>query len=60
MVVFEGKESKAMADQLSSAIKERLFLRASILSQEEMARSRDRHQGSTGHPLEGNGVNSLS
>ena len=35
-VVFEGKKSKAMADQLATVSKERLFKRASILSQEDM------------------------
>jgi mRNA interferase MazF len=35
-VVFEGKESKAMADQLATVSKERLFKRAGILSQEDM------------------------
>ena len=35
-VTFEGKESKAMADQLATVSKERLFKRAGILSQEDM------------------------
>ena len=35
-VVFEGKESKAMADQLATVSKERLFGRAGILSEEDM------------------------
>lgn len=35
-VAFEGKESKAMADQLATVSKERLFRRAGILSQEDM------------------------
>ena len=35
-VIFEGKESKAMADQLATVSKERLFKRAGILSQEDM------------------------
>jgi mRNA interferase MazF len=35
-VVFEGKESKAMADQLATVSKERLFLRAGTLSQSDM------------------------
>ena len=35
-VAFEGKESKAMADQLATVSKERLFKRAGILSQEDM------------------------
>ena len=36
VVVFERKESKAMADQLATVSKERLFKRAGILSQEDM------------------------
>ncbi|MDO8717296.1 MAG: type II toxin-antitoxin system PemK/MazF family toxin [Dehalococcoidales bacterium] len=36
LVVFEGKESKAMADQLATVSKARLFRRADILSQEDM------------------------
>lgn len=36
VVVFEGKESKAMADQLATASKARVFRRAGILSQEDM------------------------
>ena len=35
-VVFEGKESKAMADQLATVSKGRLFRRADTLSQEDM------------------------
>jgi mRNA interferase MazF len=35
-VIFEGKKSKAMADQLVTVNKERLFKRAGILSQEDM------------------------
>jgi Growth inhibitor len=35
-IVFEGKESKAMADQLATVSKERLFQRAGVLSQEDM------------------------
>lgn len=35
-VIFEGKRSKAMADQLATVSKERLFKRAGILSQEDM------------------------
>ena len=35
-VAFEGKASKAMADQLATVNKERLFRRAGILSQEDM------------------------
>jgi mRNA interferase MazF len=37
-VTFEGKQSKAMADQLATVSKERLFRRAGILSQEDMFR----------------------
>ena len=36
LVVFDGKESKAMADQLATVSKSRLFRRAGILSQEDM------------------------
>jgi mRNA interferase MazF len=36
IVDFEGKESKAMADQLATVSKSRLFKRASILSGEDM------------------------
>lgn len=35
-VVFEGKKSKAMADQLATVSKERLFRRGGILSQDDM------------------------
>jgi mRNA interferase MazF len=35
-VVFEGKQSKAMADQLATVSKVRLFRRAGILSAEDM------------------------
>lgn len=35
-VIFEGKESKAMADQLATVSKERLFRRAGILSKDDM------------------------
>ena len=38
VVVFGGKESKAMADQLATVSKARLFRRADILSQEDMRR----------------------
>jgi len=38
IVVFQGKESKAMADQLATVSKARLFRRADILSQEDMRR----------------------
>jgi mRNA interferase MazF len=36
VVVFKGKESEVMADQLATVSKERLFRRAGILSQEDM------------------------
>jgi len=36
LVVFEGKRSKAMADQLATVSKTRLFRRAGILSVEDM------------------------
>lgn len=36
LVVFEGKKSKAMADQLATVSKTRLFRRAGILSVEDM------------------------
>jgi mRNA interferase MazF len=36
VVFFQGKESKAMADQLATVSKERLFRRADILSQDDM------------------------
>ncbi|MGD0485925.1 MAG: type II toxin-antitoxin system PemK/MazF family toxin [Syntrophorhabdales bacterium] len=35
-VVFEGKESKATADQVATVSKERLFKRAGTLSEEDM------------------------
>ena len=35
-VVFEGKESKAMADQLATVSKARLFRRAGLLSPDDM------------------------
>jgi mRNA interferase MazF len=35
-VTFEGKESKAMADQLATVSKLRLFKRAGLLSEEDM------------------------
>ena len=38
VVVFEGKENKAMADQLATVSKERLFRRAGVLSQEDMCK----------------------
>jgi mRNA interferase MazF len=36
LVTFEGKESKAMADQLATVRKSRLFRRAGVLSQDDM------------------------
>jgi len=38
LVTFDGKESKAMADQLATVSKSRLFKRASVLSEEDMLR----------------------
>ncbi len=38
LVVFEGKESKAMADQLAIVSKIRLFKRAGVLSANDMQR----------------------
>jgi len=38
LVIFEGKESKAMADQLATVSKLRLFKRAGVLSEEDMRR----------------------
>jgi mRNA interferase MazF len=38
LVIFEGKESKAMADQLATVSKSRLFKRAGFLSEEDMRR----------------------
>ena len=35
-VAFEGKKSKAMADQLATVSKERLFRRAGVLSVSDM------------------------
>jgi mRNA interferase MazF len=37
-VVFDGKERKAMADQLATVSKSRLFQRAGILSQKDMGK----------------------
>ena len=37
-MIFEGKESKAMADQLATVSKLRLFKRAGFLSEEDMRR----------------------
>ncbi len=36
LVVFKGKESKAMADQLATVSKMRLFKRAGVLSEADM------------------------
>jgi mRNA interferase MazF len=36
LVVVEGKESKAMADQLATVSKDRLFRQAGILSSADM------------------------
>ncbi len=36
LVLFEGKDSKAMADQLTTVSKARLFKRAGMLSAEDM------------------------
>lgn len=36
LVILNGKESKAMADQLATVSKSRLFKRAGILSEKEM------------------------
>ena len=38
VVVFQGKESKAMVDQLATVSKVRLSLRAGILSSEDMCK----------------------
>jgi len=38
VVAFEGKEGKAMADQLATVSKERLFQRAGIVSKEDMCK----------------------
>ncbi len=38
LVIFEGKESKAMADQLVTVSKLRLFKRAGVLSEKDMLR----------------------
>jgi mRNA interferase MazF len=38
LVIFEGKESKAMADQLATVSKLRLFKRAGFLSEQDMLR----------------------
>jgi mRNA interferase MazF len=41
VVLFEGKESKAMADQLATVSKERLFSRAGFISKEDMIKIED-------------------
>ncbi len=41
LVVFAGKESKAMADQLATVSKSRLFRRAGALSSEDTRRVED-------------------
>ena len=41
LVIFDGKESKAMADQLATVSKLRLFKRAGVLSEEDMLRIGD-------------------
>jgi|SRR4030042_608937 mRNA interferase MazF len=41
LVIFEGKESKAMADQLATVSKLRLFKRAGQLSEKDMLRIGD-------------------
>ena len=38
LVIFDGKESKAMADQLATVSKLRLFKRAGVLSKKDMLR----------------------
>ncbi len=38
LVIFDGKESKAMADQVATVSKLRLFKRAGVLSEEDMLR----------------------
>ena len=38
LVMFDGKESKAMTDQLATVSKSRLFKRAGIISEEDMRR----------------------
>ena len=39
LVIFDGKESKAMADQLATVSKLRLFKRAGVLTEEDMLRT---------------------
>jgi mRNA interferase MazF len=38
LVLFNGKESKAIADQLATVSKVRLFKRAGVLSEEDVAK----------------------
>ncbi len=38
LVIFNGKESKAMVDQLATVSKLRLFKRSGVLSEEDMQR----------------------
>ncbi|MDI6789980.1 MAG: type II toxin-antitoxin system PemK/MazF family toxin [Thermodesulfobacteriota bacterium] len=38
LVLFDGKESKAMADQLATVSKSRLFKHAGFISEEDMLR----------------------
>ena len=38
LVMFDGKESKAMADQLATVSKQRLFKRAGVISEGDMFR----------------------
>jgi len=38
LVLFDGKESKAMVDQLATVSKLRLFKRAGLISEEDMLR----------------------
>ena len=41
MILFDGNESKAMADQLATVSKLRLFKRAGMISEEDMRRVED-------------------
>ena len=41
LVIFEGKESKAMADQLATVSKLRLFNLVGILSEEDMSKVKE-------------------
>jgi mRNA interferase MazF len=41
LVIFEGRKSKAMADQLATVSKTRLFRRAGIISVEDMRKVED-------------------